>query len=268
MTSRTGLALLLVLLVAGPSAAKDYPVDREVLAGVSAEAFPAMRAKIAALEAETAAHYGESVAALERHPGTRTYVRSSGATRGDVVELTNSVVTVSLDDFLASIPAARWGPNLAHYAGGEVIPLPRLGAGRQIERMVLCAPGPNQDMTKIEEVVPEHAADGTLTRVTVYWEVIHSDNGTVIRDVGSIRFARLGAGRTLVTTHSGHKFGGFPFQSGWIADSLKAKLTAASLRIYFTDHAKHYAELAVERTVARRARAIARGIAARIRQGE
>ena len=266
MTSRA--SLLILLLAAAPASASDYRVDRGVLAKVEAADFPAMRAKIAALEAETAARLRASVAQLEARPGKRTYVRRGGATAGDVVELMTSAVPVSLDDFLASIPAAQWGPHLAHYAGGEVIPLAHLGEGRQIERMVLSSPGPNQDMTKIEELVTERAPDGAITRVTVYWEVIHSDNGTVVRDVGYVRFARAGAGRTLISTHSGHRFGGFPFDSSWVSDGLKAKLTAASLRIYFADHAERYRDLAVERTVARRARALARGIIDRVQQGQ
>jgi hypothetical protein len=239
----------------------EFPVDRELMAQVVDADFVAMRTKIDALVAETSAHFKCGTEHLEARSGQRTYVRAEpGETQGDVVELTTGEIPVSLEDFLISIPAAEWGQNLAHLEGrGEVIPLPALGPGRQIERMVLRAPLKAQHMTKIEEIVEERSPDGTLRRVTVYWEVIDSANDTVIRDVGYVRFARGGPQRTLVTTHSGHRFGGFPFSSRWVSDAIKQKAAAWSLASYFSDHGARYCRLAVLRTAQR-------GLADRLRR--
>lgn len=227
---------LVLLLACAPALAQDGRIiaEREsfpiTLRAVGDADFAAMRAKNAALEQETAHRLGVTPDA----PGSaeRTYVQANG----DVLELVSRVVPVRLEDFLAAVQPELWGPSLADYRGGQVR---ALGGGRQVERMVLRAPFKDLDMTKVEEVVRVRGPEGRVERAIIYWEVLRSDNGSVVRDVGSIRFAREGAG-TRITSHSAHRLGVFPFRSRWMPESFKRSLTGWQLKRYFRKVGQNY----------------------------
>ncbi|RLB52632.1 MAG: hypothetical protein DRJ42_14280 [Deltaproteobacteria bacterium] len=152
------------------------------------------------------------------------------------VEHTQGIVAVSLEDFLARVPADRWGVELDHYLGGEVQVHETDAEGRvvrQVERMVL-SPLPidihtpaNADMTKVEHIVYGDDA------VTVYWRVMYSDNLSTETDVGSVSFIRHGVDETLVVFHSAHKLSA-------LGVPLANSLARASLGPFFSDHVRHY----------------------------
>ena len=140
------------------------------------------------------------------------------------VELTMGLVEVPYEDFVSILPPEFWGPNLAHYLGGELVRMEGVEGG-QYERMVLSALSwdldydpVNNDMTKAEIVV--HDDD----RAEVYWRVYHSDNDTTEADVGSVRFGRYDDDSTLVMFHSAHVIRGLggliPLlpSDGWIIE--------------------------------------------------
>ncbi len=125
------------------------------------------------------------------------------------VEVTQALAEVPYDEFNKVLAADRWGVELDHYLGGEVKVYDRDSQGRvvrQLERMVL-SPFPcdwesalsNNDMTKVEVI--DHRDDGA----TVYWRVMHSDNGSTETDVGSVEFRSYDATSTLITFHSAHR---------------------------------------------------------------
>jgi len=113
-------------------------------------------------------------------------------TRKMSVHITRLGVDMPYADFVARLPVEDWGINLDHYLGGQLKDYERDEQGRatrQLERMVL-SPMPldfnstltNNDMTKVE-VIEYGERSGT-----VYWRVMHSDNGSTEADVGSVDF--------------------------------------------------------------------------------
>ena len=167
--------------------------------------------------------------------------------RKAAVHITRGTVNLPLQAFLRQVPADQWGVKLDHYLGGKVKVYARGADGRprtQVERMVLSGlpgnlniRGLNLDMSKVEqrEVVRDRA--GNVKKVTMFWRVHDSANRTTKMDVGSISFEARGASQTLVTFHSAHLLG-------------KGKLTfpnalvKPTLRSFFSDHVKHYRQLA------------------------
>jgi hypothetical protein len=158
---------------------------------------------------------------------------------GSIEEKTMGVVNVPLEQFLARIPTKDWGKNLVDWMGGEVR---SDGPGRQVERMVLRMPGKDLDMTKIETLTDDRDAAGTLTASRVRWEVLHSENGTVKSDVGTLKFERYGD-RTLVTWHSAHALDKFPVLTAVMPKKLSDAATGFVLSDYFTRAIEHYREL-------------------------
>jgi hypothetical protein len=162
------------------------------------------------------------------------------------VHITRSTVNMPLTSLLGKLPIEKWGVKLDHYLGGEVKVYKRDAKGRpvtQVERMVLSGlPGDlniralNMDMSKVEkkEVVRDSA--GKVKKVTMFWRVHDSANRTTIMDVGSIAFEARG-GKTLMTFHSAHRLGKNGIQ-------LPNTLVKPTLRSFFSDHLRHYRELA------------------------
>ncbi len=167
------------------------------------------------------------------------------------VELTMGLVEVPYDDLIAIMPPGHWGLNLAHYLGGELLPMEGIDGG-QYERMVLSSFDcdididlVNNDMTKAEIV--RHEAD----RAEVYWRVYHSDNDTTDSDVGSVSFERYDDGSTLVTFHSAHVIRGLggliPLlpSDGWIIEDAMFDATSDM----FTDFIAGYQVLVEDQYV-------------------
>ena len=158
------------------------------------------------------------------------------------VEYTQQLAEVPYDAFAATIPAERWGVELAHYLGGQVETSQRDAQGRataQLERMVL-SPFPcdwesalsNNDMTKVEII--EYAAG----RARVNWRVMHSDNNSTVTDVGYVQFEAYDSSSTLITFHSAHRLnapGGIP---------IPLSLLAPALSSTFLDFTHRYAQIA------------------------
>ena len=157
------------------------------------------------------------------------------------VEITMGVVPVDFDTFLSRFSPDNWGVNLDHYLGGEVQVYERDAQGhviRQAERMVLSpfpcdaeSPLSNQDMTKVEQIY------WTEDRVTVYWRVMYSDNGSTDTDVGTVSFMRYGDYDTLVWFHSAHRL------RTAIGTTLPNFLVRATLSGFFSDHIREYREI-------------------------
>lgn len=207
------------------------------LTGVKDSDFTSMQTKVAAMEqAEPALtdaqrrklDSGEIVASWNSRPD------------GLVEETTRGVVDLPLEKFLEKVPMKDWGVNLADYMGGQVLPA---GQDRQIERMVLRMPGKDLDMTKVETLHEMRGADGKLEGSKVRWEVLKSDNGTTLADVGTLRFERWGD-KTLVTFHSAHKLDKFPTLTAMMPQKLRDAATGEILKLTFTKHIEHYRELA------------------------
>ncbi len=157
------------------------------------------------------------------------------------VEITMGVVPVDFETFLSRFSPDTWGVNLDHYLGGEVEVYERDALGRvirQAERMVLSpfpcdaeSPLSNQDMTKVEYIY------WTEDRVTVYWRVMYSDNGSTDTDVGTVSFMRYGDYDTLVWFHSAHRL------RTAIGTTLPNFLVRATLSGFFSDHVREYREI-------------------------
>ncbi len=166
----------------------------------------------------------EQLRAVVSYTWNQDVVEYSGESAQEMgVELTLGLVEVPYEDFIAIMPPEFWGPNLAHYLGGELLRMPGVDGG-QYERMVLSAfPGldydpVNNDMTKAEIVVRDE------DHAKVYWRVYHSDNDTTDADVGSVSFGRYDDDSTLVMFHSAHVIRGLggliPLlpSDGWIIE--------------------------------------------------
>ena len=80
------------------------------------------------------------------------------------------------------------------------------------------------DMTKVENIVYDDNG------ATVFWKVMHSDNGSVIADVGSVDFRAYDQNSTLVTFHSAHKL------SGGMPDFMVSEY----LKMYFSEAISNY----------------------------
>jgi hypothetical protein len=157
------------------------------------------------------------------------------------VEITQGVVQVDFETFLALFSPDTWGVSLDHYLGGQVLVVERDAEGRvvrQAERMVL-SPFPcdidsslsNQDMTKVEEIV------WTEDEVTVYWRVMYSDNGSTETDMGRVAFSRNGESETMITFHSAHRL---RTAIGTVIPNAIVQLT---LGPFFSDHVREYRDI-------------------------
>ncbi|HEY3448953.1 MAG TPA: hypothetical protein VGK67_21510 [Myxococcales bacterium] len=207
------------------------------LTGVKDSDFALMQAKVDAMER------GEpALTDAQRQKLDRGEILSSWNSRPDglVEELTRGVVDLPLEKFLEKIPMKDWGVSLADYRGGEVVPA---GQDRQIERMVLRMPGKDLDMTKVETLHEKKDASGKLQGTQVKWEVLKSDNGTTLADVGTLRFERCGD-KTLVTFHSAHKLDKFPALTALMPQKVKDAATGEILKMTFTKHVENYRKLA------------------------
>ena len=199
--------------------------------------YKAMKEKVGKLEQEALKQVPFTYRDERKLRRGKVLSKSYPRTDGLVVERTMGCVELSLERFLAVIPAERWGVNLVDYLGGEVR---RHSEGRQVERMVLWAPLTNLDMTKLESVEKEKGPDGKLRAATVSWEVRKSDNGSVETDIGLVRFERHGLRRTRITFLSAHRLKIFPFDCRFVPHCIREKLLAQQLESYFTRAVKHY----------------------------
>ncbi len=161
--------------------------------------------------------------------------------RDMAVEVSVGLIEIPYDTFMGWLPADRWGVELAHYLGGEVIVYETDALDRptrQLERMVLSPfpcdwdiPLTNMDMTKVEVI--EYAPD----QAVVYWRVMYSDNDSTETDVGSVTFERYADGGTLITFHSAHRLnapGGIHIPNDVVQWVLKT---------FFLEHIVHYGEI-------------------------
>jgi hypothetical protein len=233
------------------SAGRGFWIDRLTRVGNGGERFPitlpgagdkdfgAMEQRVAGLEA------GErplDAAARERLALGRVLTTWQPRPDGLVEEYTLGVVDVPLERFLAVMPARDWGRNLADWKGGAVRPA---GPDRQIERMVLESFGKDLDMTKVETVREERDAQGRLIAARIRWEVLESDNGSVITDVGTVRFERFGD-KTLVTWHSAHKLNVPPLSWGIVPRALADPIVGFMLTRFFRRCTERYRKIAAQ----------------------
>lgn len=176
---------------------------------------------------------------------------------GDTVhELTEGVIDMPYDEFMRHMTADKWAVNLADYRGGDVRVTERDAEGRVIrqrERMVTETPfsailpqffEPN-DMTKVEEI--SHGPNAT----TVKWEVLDSVNKTTLKDIGELRFIRMGD-KTKVELESEHIIDAFPGALEHIRTLPPVKAAydgaiALVMRNYFSDCLRRYQDLAAGR---------------------
>ncbi|MBI3184547.1 MAG: hypothetical protein HYZ28_20625 [Myxococcales bacterium] len=203
------------------------------LTGVTDRHFAEMEGKVASLEAGERPLTAKEKAALAQG---KVLSEASRRADGSVEERTIGVVDLPLERFLKKVPAKDWGRHLADYKGGEVR---EAGPGRQVERMVLGAPGKDLDMTKVETVREERDSSGRISAARVRWEVLKSDNGSVAKDIGTVRFERFGE-KTLVTWHSAHDLAVAPFSSPVLPGAVKDALLGATLSGYFSRAIEHY----------------------------
>lgn len=207
------------------------------LTGVTDQSFASMEEKVRDLESGERPLGGREGADLAIGKIlTETRRRPDGM----VEEVTRGVVDMPLEKFLERVPIKDWGKNLVDYKGGQVR---QAGAGRQIERMVLGAPGKDLDMTKVEAVSEERDRSGRITCARVRWEVLKSDNGSVVQDVGALRFERFG-NQTLITWHSAHKLNTIPFNLPLIPGRVKDAFLGVTLSGYFSRAISHYRDVA------------------------
>ncbi len=172
---------------------------------------------------------------------------------GDSIhELTEGVVDMPFDEFMAKMPADRWGVNLASYRGGEVKVTERDDQGNvtlQRERMVTETPLSKllpgvfeaNDMTKVESI---HRDENS---VTVKWEVLDSDNKTTLKDIGEIRFIRMGD-KTKIEFESEHRVDTFPGMLGLLErHSMEGpynQMTGKVMRDFFSSCIEQYQGIA------------------------
>jgi len=153
------------------------------------------------------------------------------------VELSERVISLPYDDFIARMPPQEWGIHLQYYVGGEVQVVETDSAGRateQSERMVL-SPFPcdmdtrlgNNDMTKAELI--EYDDRGAKVR----WRVYYSNNDSTEADVGSVEFRAQDAG-TRVTFFSAHRL------NAPLGIHISTSIVQVVLQTYFLDHIEAY----------------------------
>lgn len=207
------------------------------LGGVTAKDYASMEAKVRDLERGAPPLGAASKARLERGEIVSQWRPGKD---GAIEELTQGLVNVPLEQFVTRLPIEDWGRNLADWKGGQVRPD---GEGRQIERMVLRMPGKDLDMTKVETVEDLRDGSGKLQGARVRWEVLKSDNGTVLTDVGTLRFERYGA-KTLVTWHSAHKLDKFPLVAALAPRMATDAATGIVLTDFFTRQVAQYRKIA------------------------
>lgn len=168
-------------------------------------------------------------------------------------ELTEGVVDMKFDNFMKLMPADTWGVNLAEYRGGEVKVTTTDEQGRvltQRERMVTETPLSKllpsvfeaNDMTKVESI--HYDKDRTVVK----WEVLDSDNKTTLKDIGEVRFIRVGD-KTKIEFESEHRIDTFPgvlrmLEKAAPLDQPYKKMTAAVMRSFFSDCIHHYQDIA------------------------
>lgn len=234
-------AVLVTTTVSNPPVeAADYREMPIQVATPDEAAFAAMEAKVALLERPGALQPRRASQWHRRLLAGEVQSRTWTAANGDIGEWTEGLVDVPLERFLVRVPAAAWGRHLRGNLGGE---LRDLGEGRQVERMLIASPGTDLDMTKMETVRAERDALGRLAAAVVRWEVFHSDNGTVLRDVGSVRFERHGR-RTRVVFHSLHRLAHFAWLRRLFPRALLDLFTAQGLAASFRGFVRHYGDLA------------------------
>jgi len=170
---------------------------------------------------------------------------------GILHELTEGVAPIPYEEFIKKLNPGDWGISLADRKGGEVRVTARDEENRpvkQMERMVVdsilskllpvFAP---MDMTKVETI--KWDKDGAK----INWEVLKSDNNTVLSDVGSVTFEAFGEKSTKITFHSAHRLNNFPanldLDSVPLLEGLRDKAMAKSLSDFFVGQIKHYREL-------------------------
>ncbi len=258
---RAIVAVSLILAAGGQVFGQDYPITSFPWGSGKSEetCFGEMRQKVAALEAEAGERFGLELP-IQKELGWSTSKSWGRTDHDDIAELVSGIVHLPLEDFVASISPERWGVDLADYMGGDHQLRPRGPKGhfRQLERMVLKNTSKwmesglkHLDMTKLEEIVWEW--DGNeLVSVTVHWEVYASDNATVAKDVGFLRFSRGSSRQTRVTTLSAHKYEDQGIFPSYIPKSWKPTLLGMSLKSYFKKVRKKYARVSLIRTAKRR----------------
>jgi hypothetical protein len=207
------------------------------LTGVKAEDYVSMESKVALLEKAETPMDAQTRARLEKGEIVSSW-RPAGD--GRIEELTQGLVNVPLETFLQRLPTKDWGKNLSDWKGGEVKPD---GAGRQVERMVMRMPGKDLDMTKVETLSDIKDEKGALNGQRVRWEVLKSDNGTVVTDTGTLRFERFGD-KTLVTWHSAHKLDKFPLVQALAPKMAADAATGAILTDFFARQIVQYRQVA------------------------
>lgn len=197
------------------------------LTGVSPRDFAQMESKVREMEKSAPPLSHADLKALERGQVLSHVVpRSDGLTE----QLTRGIVDLPLGEYLKKIPLENWGANIADHVGGEV---KKVGPNEQIERMVLRAPGKDLDMTKVERLYEDRDSTGKLTGAQVRWEVLKTDNGTVLKDLGLLRLEPFPGdpGRTLVTWHNAVEYGQFPF--GLLPEKVDQTLLGKMVPSYF-----------------------------------
>ena len=162
-------------------------------------------------------------------------------TRKMAVEVSQGLIETPFDTFQLYLPAHRWGVELAHYLGGEVMVYESdldNRPTRQLERMVLSpfpcdwdVPLTNMDMTKVEVI------DYTPDKAIVYWRVMYSDNNSTETDVGSVTFERYDETSTLITYHSAHRLNA----PGSI--HIPNDIVQWVLKTFFLEHIFHYGDI-------------------------
>lgn len=162
-------------------------------------------------------------------------------TRDMAVEVSLGLIETPFDTFQTYLPADRWGVELAHYLGGEVIVYQTDGQDRpvrQLERMVLSpfpcdwdVPLTNMDMTKVEVI------KYTPDKAVVYWRVMYSDNNSTETDVGSVTFERYDDSSTLVTYHSAHRL------NAPAGIHIPNDIVKWVLKTFFLEHIFHYRDI-------------------------
>lgn len=186
----------------------DTPEAKRItLSGVTAGDFDKMESKVRDMEKKERPFTPKELGALKDGQVVSYLIPGSD---GLTDQVTTGVIDMPMDKYLQKVPLEEWGANIADYRDGEV---KKFGPHEQIERMVLAAPGKDLDMTKVERLYEDRDAGGKLTGAQVRWEVLKTDNGTVQKDIGVLRFSPFPGDpkRTLVTWHNAVQYGQFPF---------------------------------------------------------
>jgi hypothetical protein len=203
------------------------------LPGVNDSSFTSMEAKVQDLEKGAPPMDARTRQRLDHGEVVSSW---RPAANGAIEELTQGVANVPLETFLSRLPAKDWGKNLSDWKGGDV---QQSGPGRQVERMVMRMPGKDLDMTKVETIGDIKDEKGKLQGARVRWEVLKSDNGTVVTDVGTLRFERFGD-KTLITWQSAHKLDKFPLVTALAPKMASDAATGAILTDFFVRQVEQY----------------------------